>query len=90
MLLAVVYISHREVDDFKPGQRLRIAKGRLTQLLATGVVLAIAAAMAITSMLAARLCMHALRGRRERQDWAELVTRNRELDRQLTSIWEGR
>ncbi len=59
-------------------------------MLATSVVLVTVIAMAVTSVLAARLCLHALRRRRERRDWVELVIRNRELDRKLTSIWHRR
>lgn len=59
-------------------------------MLATCTVLVTAAVIVATSMLAARLFMHALCRRREQRDWVELVTRNREPDRKLASIWDRR
>jgi hypothetical protein len=59
-------------------------------LLAIGVVLVIAVVMAAGSFLTARLCIHALRRSCERRAWNDLAARHRELDRELTRIWERR
>lgn len=59
-------------------------------MLAAGVVLVVAVVIMTGCLLAVRLCMHVLCGRRHRRDWDALVLRNRELDRELTRIWRRR
>jgi hypothetical protein len=62
----------------------------LVWLLAVGIVFAIAVVMVIGGVLAARWCKHALRRHWERQSWNDLVVRHRDLDRELTRIWQRR
>jgi hypothetical protein len=50
----------------------------------------VAVVMAAGGFLAARLCIHALRRSCERRAWDDLVARHRELDRELSRIWERR
>jgi hypothetical protein len=62
----------------------------LVWLLAVGIVCAIAVVMVIGSVLAARWCKRALGRHRERRSWNELAARHRDLDRELTRIWQHR
>jgi hypothetical protein len=57
-------------------------------LLAAGVVVVIVAVMAVGTVLAARCCLRFLRRHQDRRDWADLVARHRDLDRELTKTWE--
>jgi hypothetical protein len=41
-------------------------------------------------VLVARVCICAVRCRRERLQWDDLVARHQELDRELENIWQHR
>jgi hypothetical protein len=58
---------------------------------AAALVIGLAAcALAAGGVFTARWCLRALRRRRERRTWDELVIRHRSLDRELERIWRSR
>jgi hypothetical protein len=54
------------------------------------VLLLAFAAVVAGSVLVARVCICAVRCRRERLQWDDLVARHQELDRELENIWQHR
>lgn len=72
------------VQGSRPWQKggLRVA--------ATLIIVLAACVLMAGSVLAVRWCLRALRRRRERRTWDELVIRHRNLDRELERIWRSR
>jgi hypothetical protein len=58
--------------------------------LAAGVLILAFAVVATGCVLVARVCLRAVRYRRERLQWDDLVARHQELDRELEKIWQHR
>jgi hypothetical protein len=59
-------------------------------LLAAGVLVFMACAVVTGCVLGGRGCLRALRRRRQRLQWENLVARHQELDRELEKIWQHR
>lgn len=56
--------------------------------LAAGILLLVFAIVVTGFVLLARLCLRAVRRRRERLQWDDLVARHHKLDRALENIWQ--
>jgi hypothetical protein len=56
--------------------------------LAAGILLLGFAVVVAGCLLLARLCLRAVRRRRERLRWDDLVARHQDLDRELENIWQ--
>lgn len=65
-------------------------KGGMRRVTATLIIALAACVLAVGSVLAVRWYLRALRRRRERRTWDELVVRHRNLDRELDRIWRSR
>lgn len=59
-------------------------------MLAIGVIVVIVALMMAGGVFAAGWCKGTLCRRRERRSWDDLVASHRDLDRELTRIWQRR
>ena len=89
--LSAAYVHAWCITDAvrRPGSPVMAGREEL-RVAAALIIVLVSCALAVGSVLAARWCLRALRRRRERRTWDELVIRHRNLDRELERIWRSR